>query len=95
MRLSLEELMDMEMTSASRLPQRPIEIPAATEIISGQEIARSGLRQIPDALRLSSSVEVARIDARQYEVGVRGFNTTTSNKLLVMMDGRTIYTPLY
>lgn len=93
--LSLEELMNIEITIVSKSPESRFEAPAAVSVISGDEIRRSGVRSIPEALRLAPALIVARVDARQWAVSARGFNGTTANKLLVLIDGRSVYTPLY
>ncbi len=92
---SLEELMNMEITIVAKQPQRWFKSPAAVYVISGDDIRRSGARSIPEALRLAPNLRVAQIDSRQWAISARGFNTTTSNKLLVLIDGRIIYTTLY
>jgi iron complex outermembrane receptor protein len=93
--LSLEDLMNVEVTSVSKRPERLFETASAIQVITREDIRRSGAESIPEALRLASNLEVAQIDARQWAISARGFNNTTSNKLLVMIDGRTVYTPLY
>lgn len=94
-RMSLEELFDMEVTSVSKKPERLSETAAAIHVVTSEDIERSGALSIPEALRDIPGVEVARIDSRQYAITARGFNSTTANKLLVLMDGRSVYTPLY
>lgn len=94
-RLSLEELMDIEVTSVSRRPERLSDAASAVQVIRQEDIRRSGATSLPEALRLASNLHVAQIDSRQWAVSARGFNSTTSNKLLVLIDGRTVYTPLY
>ena len=93
--LSLEQLMDVEVTSVSRRPERLFETASAIQVITQEDIHRFGATSIPEALRLASNLEVAQIDARQWAISSRGFNSTTANKMLVLIDGRTIYTPLY
>lgn len=93
--LSLEELFNVEVTTASRRPEPRSEAAAALSVISGSDIAKMGATNIPDALRLIPGVHVARIDAAKWAVSVRGFSNRFSNKLLVLMDGRTLYTPLF
>jgi len=94
-RLSVEQLMDIEVTSVSLHPEKLSEAASAIQVITGDDIRRSGATSLPEALRLASNLDVAQIDSRQWAISARGFNNTTSNKLLVLMDGRTIYTPLY
>jgi iron complex outermembrane receptor protein len=93
--LSLEELANLEVTSVSRRAERLADAPASLFVITGEDIRRSGATSLPEALRLAPNLEVARIDARQYAISARGFNNAVGNKLLVLIDGRTIYTPLF
>lgn len=93
--LSLEELGNISITSVSKKEQRLAETPAAIYVITGDAIRRSGKRSLPDLLRLAPNVQVAQITANSYAITIRGFNSSNANKLLVMKDGRTIYTPLY
>jgi iron complex outermembrane receptor protein len=93
--LSLEELMGLELSSASRKEQPLSDASAAVYVITAEDIRRSGATSIPEALRLAPGVHVARIAANSWAVGVRGFNSRYTNKLLVMIDGRTIYTNLF
>ena len=93
--LSVEELMNIEVTSVSKRPERLFETASAIQVITREDIRRSGAASIPEALRLASNLEVAQVDAHAWAISARGFNNTTSNKLLVLMDGRTLYTPLY
>jgi iron complex outermembrane receptor protein len=90
--MSLEELLDLEVTSVSKKRQRLSETTAAVFVITHQDIRRSGARTIPEALRLAPGVQVAQIDANKWAISARGFNGRFANKLLVMMDGRTLYT---
>jgi iron complex outermembrane recepter protein len=93
--LSLEELANIEVTSVSRRAERLVDAPASVFVITGEDIRRSGVTSLPEALRLAPNLQVARVDARQYAITARGFNNTIANKLLVLIDGRTIYTPLF
>jgi iron complex outermembrane receptor protein len=90
-RLSLEELMAMEVTTVSRREQRAEGVAAAVSVITQDDIRRSGLRSVPELLRLVPGVQVARVNASNWAVSVRGFNDVYSNKLLVLIDGRSIY----
>jgi iron complex outermembrane receptor protein len=94
-RLSLEELMDQEVTSVSRKPEKWSEASSAIYVLSQEDIHRSGVTSIADALRLVPGMEVARIDSATWAVSARGFNNSTANKLQVLIDGRSVYTPLY
>lgn len=93
--LSLEELRDVVVTSVSRRDQPLFNAAASIFVITGDEIRRLGMTTLPEALRLAPNLQVAAIDARQYAVSARGFNGNVANKLLVMVDGRTIYSPLF
>ena len=94
-KLSLEELMDIEVTSVSKHPERLSETASAIQVITQEDIRRSGATRLPEALRLASNLEVAQIDSRRWAISARGFNSPFSNKLLVLIDGRTVYTPLF
>lgn len=91
--LSMEELMNIKVVSVSKREENYYETAAATFIITHDDIRRSGARSIPEALRLAPGVEVNRVNANQYAVAIRGQNDLFSDKLLVLMDGRTLYTP--
>ena len=96
-RLSLEELMNLEVTSVSKQPQSLFTSPAAIQVITQEDIRRSGASSIPEALRLAPNLQVAQVDSRQWAITARGFNQPSglANKLLVMIDGRSVYTPLF
>lgn len=93
--LSLEDLMNVQVYSAAKHAQKASETPAAISVISQEDIRRSGLTSIPELLRMVPGLDVAQINASQWAIGSRGFNDLFSNKLLVMMDGRSVYTPLF
>src|SRR5688500_10220497 len=93
--LPLEELLNTEVTSVSRRPERLLDAPSAVQVITSEDIRRSGATSLPEALRLAPNLHVAQIDSRQWAISARGFNSNTSNKLLVLRDGRTVYTPLF
>lgn len=93
--LSLEELMNVEVTSVSRKTERLSDAAASIFVITQEDIRRSGYTSIPEILRLAPNLQVARVDSSQYAITARGFNSTTANKLLVLIDGRTVYTPLF
>ena len=93
--LTLDELANVEVTSVAKRPQLLVEAPSAVQIITGEEIRRSGATSLPEALRLASNLQVAQVDSRQWAISARGFNSTTSDKQLVMIDGRRAYTPLF
>jgi iron complex outermembrane receptor protein len=93
--LSLEDLMDIDVTSVSRKSEKFSNVPAAVYVITAEDIRRSGATSIPEALRLAPGLTVAQVDARQWAVSSRGFNDLFANKLLVLIDGRSVYTPLF
>src|SRR5581483_6179796 len=94
-KLSLEQLMDVDVTSVSRQPQPYAQAPAAIQVITGDDIRRSGASSIPEALRLADNLEIAQKNSHDWAISARGFNTSLANKLLVLVDGRTVYTPLF
>ncbi len=95
-RLSLEELGNIQVTSISKAPEAVWNTPAAIYVLTQADIARSGATSIPDVLRLVPGVEVARIDtSRNWVVGIRGFGDQFSKSVLVLIDGRSAYTPLW
>jgi iron complex outermembrane recepter protein len=93
--LSLEELANTEITSVSRRAERLSEAPASVYVITAEAIRRSGATSLPQALRLAPNLQVAQLDASQYAITARGFNNAIGNKLLVLIDGRTVYTPFF
>jgi len=93
--LSLEELMDVTVTIASKKEQKLSETAAAVFVITQEDIRRSGVTSIPEALRMVPGVNVARINSNTWAISIRGFNGRFANKLLVLMDGRTLYTPIF
>ncbi len=93
--LSIEELMNVEVTSVSKKEERLFDAPAAVYVITQEDLRRSGATSIAEALRMVPGVEVARIDANKWAISARGFNSEFSNKLLVLLDGRTLYDPLF
>lgn len=93
--LTLEQLGNIEVTTVSKEPERALNTTAAIYVITQDDIARSGARTIPDALRVAPGVEVAQIDAHTWSVGIRGFGTNLSRDVLVLVDGRSVYTTLF
>ena len=94
-RLELEQLMEIDIYTASRRFEPYLTAPNAVYVLTGEEIRRAGVLSVPEALRLVPGVHVARIDANKWAVSIRGFNSRTANKLLVLIDGRTVYDPLF
>jgi len=92
--LSLQQLGDVEVTTVSKTPEQVWKTPAAIFVITQDDIQRSGVRNLPDALRLAPGVEVAQIDSSKWSVGIRGFGSRLSRDVLVLIDGRTVYTTL-
>ncbi|HYS57023.1 MAG TPA: TonB-dependent receptor plug domain-containing protein, partial [Burkholderiales bacterium] len=93
--LSIEELGNIQVTSVSRHAERLSDAAASVFVITGEDIRRSGATRLAEALRLAPNLEVARSSASSYAISARGFNNTIANKLLVLIDGRTVYTPLF
>jgi iron complex outermembrane recepter protein len=93
--LSLEELMRTDVVTASRKSQAVQDVAAAVFVITRDDIERSGSTSLPEVLRLAPGVEVARLASGRWAVSARGFNGRFANKLLVLMDGRSIYSPLF
>jgi iron complex outermembrane receptor protein len=93
--VTLEDLMKIEITSAARKVQRADEVPAAVFVITQDAIRRSGLRTLPELFRLAPGVQVAQLTSSSWAVSIRGFNDQFSNKLLVLVDGRSIYTRVF
>jgi iron complex outermembrane recepter protein len=93
--LTLEELANTEVVSVSRYAEPLAHAASSIFVITASDIRRSGATSLPEALRLAPNLQVARIDAGQYAISARGFNGLAANKLLVLVDGRTIYTPLF
>ncbi|MBF0502131.1 MAG: TonB-dependent receptor plug domain-containing protein [Candidatus Riflebacteria bacterium] len=97
--LSIDELMKLEVipviTSVSRRPEKVYETPAAVFVITAEDIRRSGAKTLPDILRLGPGINVARIDGSNWAISARGINDRFSRNLLVLIDGRSIYSPLF
>ena len=99
--LSVEELMNLVVTSVSKTPEKYSEIASAIQVVTGEEIRRSGTLRLPGALRLATNLQVSASGAHDTRVTARGFNgfpvanSSLANKLLVLIDGRSVYTPLF
>jgi iron complex outermembrane receptor protein len=97
--LSIDDLANVEVTSVSKTSERLSDAAASVYVISHEDIIRSGATTIPEILRLAPNLEVAQINATTYAISARGFNVSNnasmSDKLLVLIDGRTVYTPLF
>ena len=94
-KLSLEELMNIKVTSVSRRSEKLTEVASAIQVITREDILRSGATSLPEALRLAPNLQVAQLNSSAWIISARGFNAIFSNKLLVMIDGRTVYSPLF
>jgi iron complex outermembrane recepter protein len=99
-KLSVEELMNIEVTSVSKRSEPVADAPAAIYVITHDDIMRSGATSLPEVLRLAPNLEVFQLSPSNYVVTARGFSGNTadqnfSNKLLVLIDGRSVYSPLY
>jgi len=93
--LSIEDLSNIQVTSVSKHAEKLSDAPASIYVITSDDIRRSGANSLPDALRLAPNLQVAEVANGQYAISARGFNNAIGNKLLVLIDGRTVYTPLY
>src|SRR5579885_1309538 len=93
--MSLEDLMNQPVTSVTKHTQKVGDSAAAIFVITQEDIRRSGATSIPDALRMVPGVEVAQIDQNKWAIASRGFNGRFDDKLLVLIDGRSVYTPLF
>src|SRR5215469_8205243 len=94
--LTLEQLGNVEVTTQSKEPTQVWDTPAAIYVLTGDDIRRSGVTSVPDALRLIPGVNVARVNgSRNWAVGIRGFGDQFSKYVLVLIDGRSVYTPLF
>lgn len=93
--LSIEELSNIEITSVSKRDEKLSDAPTSVFVITSEDIRRSGATSLPEALRLAPNLQVARISANEYAISARGFNSTAANKLLVLIDGRSVYSPLF
>ena len=94
-RLSLEDLAGLTVVSVSKTAQKLTQTPAAVFVITAEDIRRSGVTTIPDALRMAPGLHVGAIDGNKWAITSRGFNGRFANKLLVLLDGRSVYSPLY
>src|SRR5579871_3600681 len=93
--MPIEKLMEVEVTSVAKRAEKLSESPAAISVLTQEDIHRSGAMSIPEALRLVPGLDVAQVDSQQWAISARGFNDVFANKLLVLNDGRSVYTPLF
>jgi iron complex outermembrane receptor protein len=94
-RLSIEELAETDITGSGRRPEQLEDIASAVSVITSDDLRRYGVMTLPEALRLADTMHVARVAGPGYAMSLRGFNITTANKMLVMIDGRTVYSPVF
>ena len=94
-RMTLEQLSQIEITSVTKEPVPAFGTPAAITVLTGEQIHNSGAHTIPDILRLVPGVNVAQIDSNSWAIGIRGFESKLSKSVLVLIDGRSVYTPLF
>ena len=100
-KLSLEELLNVEVTSISMRPEKLSEVASAIQVITGEDIHRSGVTRLPEAMRLASNLQMAQANSHDFAITARGMNGLPSaggilaNKLQVTIDGRSVYTPLF
>jgi iron complex outermembrane receptor protein len=92
---SLEELMNVEVTSVSKKDEKLSQTAAAIYVITQEDIRRSGATTIPDVLRMAPGLDVAQIDTNIWAVSARGFNSRFADKLLVLVDGRSVYSEIF
>ncbi|HZT75332.1 MAG TPA: TonB-dependent receptor [Vicinamibacterales bacterium] len=93
--MSLQDLLDIQVTTVSRVPEQTMAVPAAVFVITSDDIRRSGATSIPEALRLAPGVQVARINGGTWAIGIRGFADRLARSILVLIDGRAVYSPLF
>lgn len=93
--LSIEQLGQVQVTATSRHASRLADTPASVYVIEGERIRSLGIRTLPEALRLAPNLQVAQVNAAAFAVSARGLKTSLSNKMLVLVDGRPVYTPLF
>ncbi|WP_309477316.1 TonB-dependent receptor plug domain-containing protein [Nitrosomonas supralitoralis] len=93
--LSIDELMNVKVTTVSRTPQKLSQVASAIFVITQDDIRRSGATSIPDALRMAPGVQVERVGTDKWAISIRGFNGLYANKLQVLMDGRSVYSPIF
>jgi iron complex outermembrane receptor protein len=94
-KLSIEELAETDITGSGRRPEQLEEVAAAVTVITSDDLRRYGVMNLPQALRLAETLHVAQVAGPGYAISDRGFNITTANKMLVMIDGRTVYSPVF
>src|SRR5579884_2365299 len=94
-RMSLQEILDIPVSTVSRVPEPAASVPAAVYVLTREDIRRSGATSIPEALRLVPGVQVARLGGGTWAIGIRGFADRLARSILVLIDGRAVYSPLF
>ena len=95
LKLSLEDLMNIQVTSVSKNVENLEDVASAIQVITQADIHNSGAKTLPEALRLASNLQVAQVNSSQWAISARGFNNVLANKLLVLINGRAVYTPMF
>src|SRR5688572_8314943 len=95
MKLTIEELAETDITGSGRRPEQLEEVAGAVTVITSDDLRRYGVMNLPQALRLAETLHVAQVAGPGYAISQRGFNISTANKMLVMIDGRTVYSPVF
>lgn len=93
--LTIDELLNIEVVSVAKKEQTVLEAAAAISVLTAEDLRRSGAATIPEALRLLPGVQAGRVNSSKWAIATRGFNDLFANKLLVLVDGRTVYTPVF
>lgn len=93
--MSLQDVLNIEVTTVSRVPEQSISVPAAVFVITQEDIHRSGARSLAEVLRLAPGLQVARINGGAWAIGSRGFADRLARSMLVLIDGRSVYSPLF
>jgi iron complex outermembrane receptor protein len=93
--MSLDDLMQTEVTSASRHPESLLDSASAIQVLTSEDIEESGAVTIPEALQMADNLDIAQKDPHDWAISARGFNSNLGDKMLVLMDGRSVYTPLF
>jgi len=93
--MSVNDLMNIKVTSVAKEPEKLLDAPSAIQVITNDDIERSGADSLPEALRLADNLEVAQKDVNNWAISARGFSANLADKLLVLIDGRAVYSPLY
>jgi len=95
MNMSMDQLMDVKVTSVAKKEQKATDVAAAIYVLTSEDLQRSGAGSLPEALRLVPGLDVARIDANKWAISARGFSDRFADKMLVLVDGRSTYTNLF